>query len=159
VKIQDAARKFPPFDVASGLAADMLTRGYVKVDEPAPKRNPPDLKWTVRQGPHEGDYQYAPMIYFSCSGCGTRGRQESSKGTAHLTINVRHCGLVEECPRHIANEYVKAFGAWKGRSLRKQVERVSKETPKSRLSFFGLKSKEELIAEAVAVVQKQKLQG
>jgi len=148
MKLQDKERKHPPFDVAAGLAAALLAQGYVKV-EPEIKRPTPNAQWAARPGVREQDYQHPPLVAYSCSTCGVKGYCESQKGTAHRSAEVRHCGVVDRCPADVAARYREIFADWKSRSRRPKTA-VSGSTPSALNRAFGLRSREELIAEAVA---------
>jgi hypothetical protein len=153
MKIQDPKKEFAPFDVAPGLAQALLAQGYTEIKPVVPVKPPVELKWTVSQGPQEGDYQFPPRLFHSCSTCGVRGVTESTQGTAHLSAKIFHCGQRGVvCPADVAAQYVKAFAAWKARS-RKPVEKISPVSPAHHVRAFGLKSRQELITNALTEVR------
>jgi hypothetical protein len=139
MKLQDKERKHPPFDVPSGMAAALLTQGFVEIEREI-KRPTPNLQWAARQGMREGDYQSPPQIFHSCCTCGTKGWTESQKGTAHQSVEVRHCRIVDRCPGEVAAKYLELFNDWKSRS-RRPVVKVSANTDSRVNRAFGLKSK------------------
>jgi hypothetical protein len=147
MKLQDKERQHPPFDVPSGMAAALLTQGFIKV-EPEIKRPTPNLQWAARPGVREQDYQHQPYLVCSCSTCDQRFTIDSKKGTAHISAEIRHCGVVDRCPADAAAKYLKLFNDWKSRS-RRPVAKVSASTPSALNRVFGLKTREELISEAV----------
>jgi hypothetical protein len=149
MKLQDPKKEFPPFDVAPGLAQALLSQGYFEIKASVPAKPYPELKWHVSPGPIEGDYQFPPRLFHSCGVCGVRGMTESSQGTAHKSTKVYHCGergLM--CPPLVAEQYENAFAAWKARSKKPPVEKISPVSPPHLLRAAGIKSRDQLILEA-----------
>lgn len=119
MKIQDVARKHPPFDVAAGQAEHMLTSGNFVAVEPAKARV-------------TGKYVYGilpdtagepPAITHSCTSeaCGLKGFTSSRNGTAHKQRHL-HCGHEDFCDEVTAAEYVRQFKDWKKRQGGRQEE-------------------------------------
>jgi hypothetical protein len=155
VLIQDVQKQHPPFHEPAGKAAYLIETGKFFAVQPEIKKPTPNLKWTAQVGVREGDYQFPPQIFYSCGTCGTKGWRENQVGTAHQTEIVRHCGVTEKCPADVAAKYLELFNDWKSRSKEERDKQkrnvVSKFTTDPRLyRAFGLKSREELISEAVA---------
>jgi len=115
MKLQEPEKKDPPFDVPPGLAEALLAQGYVKI-EPVVKAAVPNAQWAARQGVREADYQFPPYLVYSCSTCGNRQTTESKRGTAHLSAELRHCGVVDRCPEDVAAKYLELFNEWKSRT-------------------------------------------
>jgi hypothetical protein len=154
VKIQDPLKQHPPFDIAVGQWPIYSEKGYIEIKPAQSVRPAGQLNWWVADGPIVGDYQYAPMLRFSCGECKTKGEVESPRGTAHQTTKVFHCGLHgQTCPANVAADYERKFAAWKARSKKPPVEKVSPHTPAYLVSKLGLKSREQLIAETVQLVK------
>jgi hypothetical protein len=154
MKLQDPLKQHPPFDVAAGLATALIAQGFLEVKQIVPAKPYAELKWHVSPGPIEGDYQFPPRLFHSCGGCGVRGMTESSQGTAHKSTKVYHCGergLM--CPPDVAAQYEKAFAAWKARSKKPPVEKLSPVSPAYFLRAAGIKSKDQLILEAKLAAQ------
>jgi hypothetical protein len=122
MKLQDKERKHAPFDVAAGLAEALLAQGYVKI-EPEIKRPTPNAQWAARPGVREGDYQGPPKLFYSCSACGNLHTTESQKGTAHISAEFRHCGVVDRCPEDVAAKYQELFNEWKSRSRKSNTKK------------------------------------
>jgi hypothetical protein len=157
MKLQDPKKEFPPFDVAAGMAQVLLRQGYTEVKTFEPAKPYPVLKWWVSPGAIEGDYQHAPTLRHSCGVCGVRGETSSTQGTAHKSAKIYHCGIPGlMCPKDVAEQYTKAFDAWKARSRKRPVEKVSTETPAHQVRAYGLKSRNELIHEALTEVRSTK---
>ncbi len=144
MRIQDVAKKFPPFDKSAGEAAYLIQTGKFAAVEQAPKPAP-NLQWQAQQGRFIQDYECPPLVIFSCSTCGAKGYTESQTGTAHKTTVVRHCGVVETCPDDVAAVYSRVFSQWKAKSKKLPKETVSSESPAHQVRAFGLRTKQELI--------------
>jgi hypothetical protein len=156
MKLQDPLKQHPPFDVAAGQAQMYLDKGYLEVKSPStPEKPKQPMKWFVRPGQIAGDYQHPPFLVHSCPECGVRGMTESPKGTAHQTTKVFHCGQRgETCPPAVAMEYQVAYTAWKSRSRKAPVEKISAASPRvNAKGFVAYKSHEELVAEAMAATK------
>ena len=114
------------------------------------------MTWSVREGDRVGDYQYPPRLWHSCAVCGA-GYTDSQVGTAHKTVRAFHlppCGQrPETCPLSVAMQYEGMFKAWKSRSKRPPVEKISAASPAHHVRAFGLKSKDELILEATVMTR------
>jgi hypothetical protein len=119
VLIQDVQKQHPPFHEPAGKAAYLIETGKFFAVQPEVKKAIPNLQWAARPGVREGDYQFPPQIFHSCDSCGTKGWTESQVGTAHTSVTVRHCGVVERCPSDVAAKYLELFNAWKSRSRKK----------------------------------------
>ena len=117
MKLQDPMKQHPPFDVAVGAVQMYLNKGYTKV-EPTTAKPIPNSKCGLKLGTRVEDYQYPPMLFWSCSTCGGRHWTEIEIGTAHKTSIARHCGVVETCPPEIAAQYEKIFAEWHSRKKR-----------------------------------------
>ena len=159
MKLQDPQKAFPPFDVAAGMAQVLLRQGYIEIKPSEPVKPIVPLKWWVADGFIQGDYQHPPVIRYKCGQCMSNpGEASSQVGTAHKSVKVLHCGQKGVmCPPDVAAQYEKAFAAWKARSTKRPVEKVSAVLP--RVSPEGVvryKSREELILEAQMAVAKQK---
>jgi hypothetical protein len=150
LKLQDPQKAFPPFDVAAGMAQVLLRQGYIEIKTIVPPKPRAELKWFVREGERVDDYQYPPRLFHSCGVCGVKGMTESTQGTAHKSAKVYHCferGLM--CPPDVAERYVKAFATWKARSKKPPVPKISVASPAYQVRTVGLKTKQELIEDAL----------
>jgi hypothetical protein len=135
--------------VAAGLAVEVVAAS-------APELAYAEILWQVRDGAKVEDFLYPPEIFAKCSRCGNPTWQSSQKGTAHQTMQYRHCGgRVEEVPEHIAQEYTKRWAAYISLSKKKKVvlpALTSREIDRARdalvMKDAGYKTREELILEA-----------
>ena len=121
-----------------------------------------EVTWAVRDGAQVGDYLYPPEIFARCSLCGTPMWQSSQKGTAHLTMQYRHCGnrWPEQVPEHIAQEYLKRWKAYQTLSRNRKAPALtstnSAERDRQLMKAAGYKTREELILEAVKLAPAKK---
>ena len=92
------------YHVPSGIGKAMIHAGLAEEVIPVVAARTPSTTWKALQGPVLGDYQYPPVIYFSCSSCGNRGSFEGP--TAHETQVFRHCHDAEKTPKAVAAQYV-----------------------------------------------------
>jgi len=82
--------------------------------EAAPARLP-DAKWAVSVW----SIDKQPYIAASCSSCGNR--VQFTGPTAHRTQQFRHCGVSENAPEHIQEQYVEQRANWKPRPVPQPV--------------------------------------
>jgi hypothetical protein len=144
IELKNGTKKHVERDLAEVLIASGLATEVIKFEP----YHIGEMKWGVREGCIEGDYQRPPLVVSSCSGCAHRGQTESFKGTAH-THPIHHClGQVSFCPKDVADKYLELFAKWKSRSRKMPVEQVSASTPAAHNIRMGLKSREELIRDA-----------
>jgi len=155
MKLQDIEKKFPPFDKSAGEAAYLLsTKKFVRyVETPTPEQLIPTLVWAVKPGPRVDDYEYPPYIHYSCGKCGMATMSSGPNAAAQL---VRHCGIVETVPEHIAEKFREMRGKYWERSKKKQPPQPgSNKAVDARLDqlvadSLGYKPREVLIAELQA---------
>lgn len=139
-KLQQVSREVAETLIAAGLATEV---------KPAVDKPRPNLTFSTGRGPVQGDYEYPPAIHHYCSTCGLKGYTASQKGTAHESVEIRHCGIAERPGPQVAGEYLRLFEQWKSRSRKLPAPKISSADTRF-LSAFGLKTKEELIVEAQA---------
>jgi hypothetical protein len=134
MKLQDIEKKFPPFDKPSGEAAYLLDTGkFVQYVEPTLEIKP-NLVWAVKPGPRVEDYEYPPFIRYGCTKCGQAAMVSGPNATAQ---HVRHCGLVEPVPVHIAAQFKEMRGKYLARSKRKPVQEQLKFNDPTNPGKFG----------------------
>jgi hypothetical protein len=138
-EIYDVPRSVGEGLIAAGIAVEVQSQTATK---PVPR-----LTWFAQRGPLVGDYEYPPSLHFHCATCDTKGVTESQRGTAHTSTVVRHCGVAETCPEHVADTYKRLFSNWKSKSRKPlRAERVSPAvTDRNVLAIYGLKTREELV--------------
>ena len=148
------------FHAPSGMGKVMIQAGIA--EEVLPSVKPPvvdQLKWYVVQGTRVEDYQYPPVLFHSCTKCGP-GSTESQMGTAHKTTKIFCCGRRGEmCPVSVATQYEAAYAAWKLRSKKPPVPKISDASPASQVRAFGLKTQRELILEALSGTETRNTNG
>jgi hypothetical protein len=135
--------------VAAGLAVEVVA-------PPEPVAYYSDVTWQVRDGSRVGNFLYPPEIYAYCSRCSAKVWHGSPKGTAHLTMQFRHCGRPEEVPANITEEYAKRWIAYVSLSRKKNATLppplTSREIDRARdaavMKAAGYKTREQLILEA-----------
>jgi hypothetical protein len=152
MKIQDVARKHPAFDKPAGEAEYLIRTGqFVKAEIPTESAPIPNLQFAVREGRFAGiDYQYPDYIFFSCSTCGLKGTVERPSDG----FRIRHCGVAQEIPSHIRQEYERRMANYKSRSRKPPQSKVDDRVTDPRiLSHFGLKTKEQLVAQTRADIE------
>jgi hypothetical protein len=120
------------FAIKTGVAEEVL---------PTPKASDViTTNWVAKEGRYVSiDYQFPPHVAWSCGKCG--------QWQAGPNLNVaRHCGVVDYIPSHIKSEYERLLADYKGRSRKKpQPAKVDSHTTDPRqLSYFGIKTKEQL---------------
>jgi hypothetical protein len=157
-----------PQEVGQKLVAAGLADEVVEKVIPPPAYG---ITWAVRDGARVEDFVYPPQIYAKCSVCAFPHWQESTKGTAHLTMQYRHkpgCaavavpGTVEQVPAHIAAEYEKRWAKYLSLSRNKKVvlpaltSTNTAEQDRGLMAAAGLKSREELILEAKKLAARAK---
>lgn len=108
--IRDVEQKFPAFHKPAGEAAYLISTGkFEKCEAPLTPKTYPEMKWAVRDGDPVDDMAYPPSIFYSCGACGNPGRISGPSATAQI---IRHCGVAESVPEHIAAEYTKRRAAY-----------------------------------------------
>ena len=152
--IQDIEKKFPPFHEPAAKAAYLIETGkFVRyVETPTPDLYP-NLVWAVKPGPRVDDYEYPPYIHYSCGKCGMATMSSGPNAAAQL---VRHCGVVEPVPEHIAVKFKDMRDKYWSRSKKKQPPQPGSnkavDTRRDQLvaESLGYKPREVLIAEVQA---------
>ena len=147
------------YHVPQEVGAKLVAAGLAdEVKEWQPKPKPSGFKWWTQPGAKVEEFEYPPYICHSSCGLCSQGNGfvESWQGTAHETAVIRHCGKVERVPADVAAEYLKLFAAWraKNRYTAPPVEPISASSPLSDIRAAGLKTREELIAEATGSAKK-----
>lgn len=157
--IQDIDKKFPPFHEPAAKAAYLIDTGkFVRFVEPTPELKP-NLVWAVKPGPRVEDYEYPPYIHYCCAKCGQASMTSGPNAAGQL---VRHCGLVETAPAHIAEKFTEMRTKYWARSTKKQPPQPgSNKAVDARLDQLvaerlGYKSRDVLIAEAQAALASNK---
>jgi len=135
--------------VASSVGATLIAAGLAVEVKPTAEKSKPNLTFAAVRGPVDGDYEYPPSINHYCTTCGLKGYAASQKGTAHESAVVRHCGIFERPDEKVVAAYKELFNQWKSRSRKPQAPKVSAHDTRF-LGQFGMKTKEELMAEAQA---------
>jgi hypothetical protein len=127
MKIQDAALKHPPFDVAVPLAEYFISTGaFSKYVDPATVRPPSVMSFGLLESP---DAFTPPSISHSCPGCTLVGYTSSARGTAHKTP-VLHCSQSSLPDEATAEAYVQAFKRWS------KAAQHEEQKPQSKKVFF-----------------------
>jgi hypothetical protein len=96
-----------PFHKPRPEAEAMIQAGIAQPFVEAAPARLPDAKWAVSV--RSIDKQ--PYIAASCSSCGNR--VQFTGPTAHRTQQFRHCGVSENAPEHIQEQYVEQRANWK----------------------------------------------
>jgi hypothetical protein len=139
--VRDVDRTVGEVLIASELATEVVKVAATEVH---------NIVWSARPGPRVEDYEYPPRIAWKCS-CGELGYTESFKGTAH-EVSFHHRGTAVRCSPDVAETYIRLYAKWRSKSkkpLPPETPRASTAVTDRRiLSNFGLKTKEELLAEA-----------
>lgn len=146
------------YHVPTGVGKAMIHAGFAEEVVPPVKKAVPNSTWAVRDGARVEDFQYPPEIYVRCSNCGNPLWQSSNKGTAHLTVEYRHCGVAEKCPAEITEEYLRRWAAYKRLSRKAPpiTSTSSAERDRHLMKAVGYKTREELILEAVKLAPVKK---
>ena len=113
-----------PFDKSRQEGQAMIAAGIAKPWVAVAPARIPDSKWAV----NVWSIDKQPYIAASCGSCGNK--VQFSGPTAHRTQQFRHCGVAENAPEHIQEEYVDRRSNWRKRT----PEPVVAEVP-----FFDLK--------------------
>lgn len=143
-EVEHVSNEVGRFAIKTGLATEVIP-----VPTTVQKKKGPNTTWAAVRGQISGDYEEQPFIYHHCGTCSLRG--SSTGRTAHLTQQIRHCGVVEMPPKDVVEKYVQL---WNTREKRKRTSKplmasstlVDKELAKVR----GVKTHEELILEVQA---------
>jgi len=144
--------------VPSGTGKALIAANLAVEVIPEVKKLEPNAQFSVRRGRVVGDYEYPPYIYGKCSTCG--GNTVGEGPTVHKTMTLRHQGTcfgvpATPVPPHIQDEYESRRAAYKKRFKRFQPENGSAAVDRVRdqkvAAGLGLKSREQLIAEAKAL--------
>lgn len=124
MKIAYVASPDFPFDKPRPEAEAMIKAGIAKPWVEVPSVRVPVSFWGV--GNRDVDNQ--PYISASCNNCGNK--VQFTGPTAHRTQQFRHCGVAENAPEHLQEEYLRRREIWK----RPATKPVVTEVP-----FFDLK--------------------
>jgi hypothetical protein len=146
MKIQDKLKKHPPFDVASGLAAALISSGTHEQVITTVERKPPSTQWAAVRGNISGDYEEQPFIYHYCATCGSCASW--SGPTVFKTQRARHCGVVEVPPQDVVEKYVELWNTREKKKRRSKPITISSSNVVTNpliLGHFGIKSREQLI--------------
>ncbi len=135
--------------VTQNVGQTLIAAGLAKEVKPTVEKPKPNTKFTPVMPKPIGDYQPPPGIMYSTVCCGSRGVCESERGTAHLSLVVRHCGVAEQVPDEVAAQYLELFNQWKSRARKPQLPKISASDTRF-IRQFGMKTKDELITEAQA---------
>jgi hypothetical protein len=118
MKIAYVASPDFPFDKSRPEAEAMIEAGIAKPFVAVAPARVPDAKWAVNVW--ASDKQ--PYIAASCNACGNR--VQFTGPTAHRTQQFRHCGVAENAPSHIQEEYVDRRANWKPKPEAARTEAV-----------------------------------
>ena len=134
--------------VSAEVAETLIAAGLAtKVVEAPAGKSQPSVRFVTIPGPVVGDYEYPPAIRYTTDCCGDRGVCESQKGTAHLSLVVRHCGVVDKVPADVAAEYQAAYTKYTSRSRKKPQVKISASSERD-VHAFGMKTQSELKTDA-----------
>jgi hypothetical protein len=165
IKYQDGNTAHVPTETGRALVAAKLATEVI----PEKKKPVPNMQWEVRQGVKYDDFQEPPFIWSHCKTCGHKGtattkfQGPNTNPTAHLTTQVRHCGVIDLVPTHVGKQFVQMYAEYTKRSRKPPIPQKSVFQPNrtveggTNYQFHGIQSREALLAEQRDIVARDLL--
>ena len=143
-EVEHVSNEVGRFAIKTGLATEVIP-----VPTTVQAKKGPNTTWAAVRGQISGDYEEQPFIYHHCGTCGIVG--SSTGRTAHITQQIRHCGVVERPPQNVVEKYVEL---WNKREKRKRKSKPlmasSNLVDKELAAIRGVKTHEQLVVDLQA---------
>ena len=146
------------YHVPSGVGKAMIHAGLAEEVVAAAPKQTPKTNWSASEGRYAGiDYQFPPFVHCTCSTCGQRQWVENPKSFAF-----RHCGVAEQIPNTVLEDYERLLRAYQARSKKKKEPALTVDTAvvdRQVMKANGIKTREELLLEHRRLNEAAKLKG